>query len=128
CTRCSFVPTGLKAMSDLTCCLSNVARIRRSSFSRGTSHFRPLQSKNALMQRRYVFTDIAATPRCLNSAMRVLSASELVSAPSNALKLSLYHARVLGVTFLRYFRSWMKVQAEALICSSFSYVTDSMGA
>ena len=65
------------------------------------------------MQRPQVLTETALTPRCRSSMMRALYWLS-VSQPVKDLKLSLYHAKVLGVTFLRYWRSCMKSAAVPL--------------
>jgi len=60
-------------------------------------------------------------------AGRLIAASES-RAPSNALKLCWYHAKVLGVTFFRYRRSVMNSAAVPLLAFSSLQVVDFKGA
>jgi len=69
----------------------------------------------------------AAQPGVDDSMIRCLRPVSDSSAPSKALKAPPYHARVLGVTFLRYFRSCTNAETVPLIKASFSQVIENMG-
>jgi len=58
--------------------------------------------------------ETAETPFSLRLIRRCLMVWADSSAPSNALKDCSYHARVLEVTFLRYFRSWINSEAGGI--------------